>query len=333
MSPGAPHRPRRWASIVPALALLLAANVPSATAQAKKIPVVGILGVTTAAGYARQVAALRQGFRELGYVEGQNIVLEFRWADGRYDQLPVLAAELVRLQPDAIITSGPGTRVLKSATTTIPIVMAVSLDAAASGLIASLGHPGGNITGSTAFGPELSTKRLEILKLAVPKMARVGVLLNPTNTTSPGDYDAVRKTAAALQVELIDFPARSPNEFHDAFTQMARRRVDGVLIVNDSMFVANMRRLGELSLAHRLPGIGSEDYVDGGGLVAYGANFPDLWRRAPAFVDKILKGRKPGEIPVEQPTRFDLAINTRTARSLGIALPSSLRARASHVIE
>ena len=297
------------------------------------MPVVGILGVTTAAGYARQVAAMRQGFRELGYVEGQNLVLEFRWADGRYDQLPVLAAELIRLQPDAIITSGPGTRVLKSATTTIPIVMAVSLDAAASGLIASLGHPGGNITGSTSFGPELSAKRLEILKLAVPQLARVGVLVNPANATSPGDYEAVRKTAAALQVELVDFPVRSPNEFHETFAQMALRRVDGVLILNDSTFVANMRRLGELSLAHRLPGVGSEDYVDGGGLVAYGVSFPELWRRAPAFVDKILKGRKAGEIPVEQPTKFELVINLRAAKAIGLTIPPSLLQRADQIID
>jgi putative ABC transport system substrate-binding protein len=297
-----------------------------------KVPRVGVLGVTSAAGYARQVEAMRQGFRDLGYVEGQNIFIEYRWAEGRYDRLPALAAELIRLQPDVLVTSGPGTRVLKEATTTIPIVMAVGGDAVASGLVASLARPGGNITGSTFFGPELSAKRLEMLKSAVPRLARVAVLLNPDSNYGV-DFEMVKKTAVALNVELLEAPARSPHEFDDAFALMLRRRADGVVVLSDSMFVANMRRLAELSAAKHLPGAGSDEYAEGGGLLAYGVSFPALWRRAPYFVDKILKGGKPATIPIEQASRFEFIINLKTARALGLPIQQSLLFRADQVIQ
>jgi putative ABC transport system substrate-binding protein len=276
---------------------------------------------------------MRQGFRDLGYVEGQNIVFEFRWAEGRYDRLPALAAELIRLQPDVIVTSGPGTRVLKEATTTIPIVMAVSLDAVAMGLVASLARPGGNITGSTAFGSELSAKRLEMLKGAVPRLARVAVLLNPGNSNYGVDFEIVKKMATALNVELLEAPARSPLEFDDAFALMLRRRADGLVVLSDSMFVANMRRLGELSASNRLPGAGSDEYAEGGGLLAYGVNFPELWQRAPYFVDKILKGGKPATIPVEQASKFAFIFNLKTARALGLPIQQSLLLRADQLIQ
>jgi len=296
------------------------------------MPRVGVRGVTSPAGYARQVEAMRQGFRDLGYVEGQNIVIEYRWAEGRYDRLPALAAELIRLQPDVIVTSGAGTRALKEATTTIPIVMAVGGDAVASGLVASLARPGGNITGSTFFGPELSAKRLEMLKSAVPRLARVAVLLNPGSKYDV-DWETVKKTATALNVELFEAPARSPQEFDDAFALMLRRRADGLVILSDSMLVANMRRLAELSAAKRLPGAGSDEYAEGGGLLAYGVSFPALWRRAPYFVDKILKGGKPATIPVEQASRFEFIINLKTARALGLPIQQSLLFRADQVIQ
>jgi putative ABC transport system substrate-binding protein len=314
------------------LALVSAPLHAGAQSGAGKVPRVGLLGVTSAAGYARQVEALRQGLRDLGYVEGRNIVIEYRWADGRYDRLPALAAELIRLQPDVIVTSGPGTRVLKQATTTIPIVMAVGSDAVAEGLVASLARPGGNITGSTFFGPEVSAKRLEMLKGAVPRLARVAVLVNPAR-----DYgvaiENVKKMAVALNVELFEVPARSPQEFDDAFALMLRQRADGVLVLGDSMHVANMRRLGELSAAKRLPGAGSDEYAEGGGLLAYGVHFPDLWRRASYFVDKILKGGTPGTIPVEQASTFELIFNRKTARAMGLPVQQSLLLRANHVIE
>jgi putative ABC transport system substrate-binding protein len=275
---------------------------------------------------------MRQGFRDLGYVEGQNLVIDYRWAEGRYDRLPALAAELIRLQPDVLVTSGPGTRVLKETTTTIPIVMAVGGDAVADGLVASLAQPGGNITGSTFFGPELSAKRLEILKGAVPRLTRVAVLLNPDRNNGP-DFELLRKTASALNVELLEVPARSPREFDDALVLALRRRADGLIVLSDSMLVANMRRLGELSTAKRLPGAGSDEYAEGGGLLAYGVNFPELWRRAPYFVDKILKGARPASIPVEQASRFALIFNLKSATTLGLSIPQSLLLRADHVIQ
>jgi putative ABC transport system substrate-binding protein len=314
--------------------LLLSAPV-SAGAQsvAGKTPRVGVLGVTSASGYARQVEAMRQGFRDLGYVEGQNIVIEYRWAEGRYDRLPALAAELIRLRPDVIVTSGPGTRVVKEATTTIPIVMAVGGDAVANGLINNLARPGGNITGSTFFGPELSAKRLEMLKSAVPHLARVGVLLNPGYGNLGADFELVKKAAMTLTVELFEAPARSPDEFDDAFALMLRRRADGVVVLSDSMLVANMRRLGELSAAKRLPGAGSDEYAEGGGLLAYGVDFPELWRRAPYFVDKILKGGNPATIPVEQASKFALILNLKAARAMELPIQPSLLLRADQVIQ
>ncbi len=315
------------------LALLGAPLPAGAQSGSGKVPRVGLLGVTSAAGYARQVEAMRQGFRNLGYVEGQNILIEYRWADGRYDRLPTLAAELIRLQPDVLLTSGPGTRVLKEATTRIPIVMAAGGDAVADGLVASLARPGGNITGSTFFGPELSAKRLEILKDAVPGLASVAVLLNPGNKNYGRDLEMVKRTATALKVEIFEAPARLPTEFEAAFALILRRQADGLVLLTDSMLVANMRRLGELSATKRLPGAGSDEYAEGGGLLAYGVDFPALWRRAPYFVDKILKGGQPATIPVEQPTKFILTFNLKTARAMGLPVQQSVLLRADHVIE
>jgi putative tryptophan/tyrosine transport system substrate-binding protein len=299
-----------------------------AQSSARRLPRIGFLGVTSAAGYARQIAAMQQGFRDLGYIEGQTILFEYRWADGQYDRLPALAADLIRLQPDVLVTSGPGTRVLKDATSTIPIVMAVGADAMADGLVESLARPGGNITGSTFFGPELSAKRLELLKEAVPRLSNVAILLNPENRSYRVDLEALKKAAYGLNIELLETPARSPSEFDEAFAQMIRRGARGVVVQSDSMFVANMRRLGELSTANRLPGAGSDEFCEGGGLLAYGVSFPALWRRAPYFVDRILKGVRPGDIPIEQPTKFELIVSLTTARALGITLPPSVLARA-----
>jgi putative ABC transport system substrate-binding protein len=316
-----------------ALAAIGTAPLCSSLAQQPgKIPLVGVLGVTSAAAYARQVEALRQGFRDLGYVEGQNISIEYRWAEGRIDRLSGLAAELIRLQPDVLVTSGAGNRALKTATTTIPIVMAVSSDAVASGLIASLAQPGGNITGLTSFGPELTAKRLEMLKEIVPRLARIALLVNPQVIDNRAIVEAVNRTAAALKVELVAVPARSPAEFEDAFALIIRQRADGLVVLDDSMFVANMRRLGELSAAKRLPGAGSAEFAAGGGLLDYGVNFPELWRRAPYFVDRILKGAKPGTMPVERASKFALTINVKAAKALGLAIPQALLVRADEVI-
>jgi putative ABC transport system substrate-binding protein len=301
--------------------------------QTAKVFRIGLLGLASAASYSRQIDAMRQGFRDLGYVEGRNIVIEYRWADGRYDRLSSLAAELIRLEPDVIVTSGPGTLVLKEATTTIPIVMAVGGDAVADGLIASLARPGGNITGSTYFAPELTVKRLEMLKEAVPRLHRVAVLLNPDSRSNGVSLEKLKKAASVLNLELFEVPVRSPRDFDNAFSLILSRQTDGLVYLTDTMLVANMRRLGELSVVKRLPGAGSDEYADGGGLLVYGVNFPELWRRAPYFVDKILKGDKPATIPVEQALRFEMVVNMKTAKALGITIPQSLLVRADRVIE
>ncbi len=318
--------------ILVALLALGAAPLGADSQPLGKVRRVGVLGVPTAASYAPQIEALRKGFRDLGYIEGQNLLVDYRWADGRIDRLPALAAELIGLQPDLIVTSGAGTRALKDATTAIPIVMAAGGDAVAAGLVASLAQPGGNITGSTFFGPELSAKRVELLKEAVPHLAKVAVLINPRVRDSRVYADAMKKTSTALNVELLEVPVRSPKEFDDAFAQVLRQRAEGVVVTDDSMLVANMRRLGELSVANRLPAAGSAEFAEGGGLLVYGVNFSDLWGRAPLFVDKIFKGMKPAQLPVERAVKFTLALNLNTAKLLNIKLPQSVLMRADDVI-
>jgi putative ABC transport system substrate-binding protein len=316
------------------IALLLAGPLVVEAQPAGKVYRVGFLGTASAASYAPQVRALREGLRDLGYIEGKNIVLEYRWAEGRYDALPALAAELVRLQPDVLVTHGtPGTRALKEATTTVPIVMAVAGDAVGTGLITSITRPGGNVTGSSFFNPEIAAKRLELLKQAVPRLARVAVLLNPGNPISRIDLKAMEPTARLLNLELLEVAARVPEELEGALSVELGQRVNGLIVLEDGMLIGNVKRIVELAAARRLPGVGFKEYAEAGGLMAYGVNFPEIWRRAAVFVDKILKGAKPVDLPVEQPTKFEFVINLRTAKSLGVRIPPSLLLRADHIIE
>jgi putative ABC transport system substrate-binding protein len=273
--------------------------------------------------------------RDLGYVEGKNLVIEFRWADGRYDRLPDLAAELVRLKVDVIVTGGtPGTRAAKQATTTIPIVMAVSGDAVATGLIASLARPGGNITGTTYFDPELHAKRLELLKEAVPRATRVGVLINPDNPQTMGTtLQYIRVAAESLSLKLSIFEARSPNEFERIFSAMVESRVDAMAMADDGMFLANLRAIADIAANKRLPSTGAKELAEAGGLIGYGVDFVQTYYRAAYFVDRILKGTKPGDLPVEQPPRFELVINIKTATVLGLTIPKSLLQRADALVQ
>lgn len=324
------------AFVLLAFVLTFVATLSGARAEPKagRVARVGFLGATSASGYAHQLEAMRQGFRDLGYVEGQNLSIDYRWAEERYERLPALAGELVRLRPDVIVTHGvPATRALKRATTTIPIVMAVSGEALSTGLIASLARPGGNITGSTFFLPELSAKRLELLKALVPRLRRFAVLLNPDNPINHSVLESMRRTAAPLKVELLELPIRSPDRFEDVFALMASHRADGLIVQDDGMLLANIRRIADLSLARRLPGAGFAEYAEGGGLLAYGVNFSELWRRAPVFVDKILNGVPASMIPVEQATKFELIINRKTAGVLGLTNYDALLMRADRVIE
>jgi putative ABC transport system substrate-binding protein len=307
----------------------------SARAQtAGKVARIGFLGSATAVGSAASVEALRTGLRELGYVEGKNIIIEFQWAEGKYERLPALVAELVRRNVDILVVHGtPGTRVAKQATTTIPIVVAIVGDALASGIVTSLARPEANLTGSTYFLTELNAKRLELLKAAFPHVARVAALSNPDNPVSGSIIPAMTAAAAPLKIELEVAETQGPTEFDGAFAAMARGHVDAVVVTQDGEFAASFKTIAALAAGNKLPSIGSREYAEAGGLIGYGVNILGLYRRAAYFVDGILKGAKPADFPMEQPTRFELVINLKTARALGLDFPPTLLARADEVIE
>jgi putative ABC transport system substrate-binding protein len=276
----------------------------------------------------------RTGLRDLGYLEGTNIVIEYRWAEGRYDRLADLAAELVRLKVDVLVTHGtPGGLAAKRATTTIPIVTATSADAVTSGLVESLARPGGNVTGSSFFVPELNAKRMEFLKEAFPHTRRMAVLLNPDNPAMVPILHALELTAGPLKVALQQFAVRRPNEFDGAFSAMTKSQVDAVAIIEDSVFQANAGAIAGLAVEKRLPSTGFKEFAEAGGLMAYGPSISHLFRRAAVYVDKILKGVRPADLPVEQPTKFELVINLKTAKALGLTIPQSLLLRADEVIQ
>jgi len=280
--------------------------------------------------------AFRQGLRELGWVEGQNIAIEYRFAEGRFDRLPDLAAELVRLKVDIIVAQPtPAAVAAKNATKTIPIVMISVGDPVGLGLIASLARPGGNVTGSSySVGPEIAGKLLELLKETVPKVRRVAILWNPANPAQPLFIRELNVAAPSLGVQLQLLEARGPNEFEGAFAAMAKERAGALLVMADGMFLLHRTRLADLAARSRLPAAyGVRDHVDAGGLMSYGSSTRDLFRRSATFVDKILKGAKPADLPVEQPTKFELVINAKTAKALGLTIPPSLLQRADEVIQ
>lgn len=321
----APRRTTRRSLLLAATAFAFAPRFAFAQQQPAKVARIGFLGAESASGYASRVDALRTGLRDLGYVEGRNIIIEFRWAEGKNDRLPELAAELVRLKVDVLVTHATlGTRAAKQATTTIPIVTAVFADPVALGLVASLARPGGNITGSTFFYAELTAKRLELLKEAFPRTRHVAVLLNPLNLARGLSFEAMEITARSLKVGLQKFEVRGPNEFESAFSAMAKKRVDAVAVVEDPMFLANAKELADLAAKQRFSSIGFNEFAEAGGLIGYGANYLELWRRAAYFVDRILKGAKPSDLPVEQPTKFELVVNVKAAKALGIKIPQSI---------
>ena len=302
--------------------------------QPGKMARIGFLGSATAAGSAESVKALRAGLRDFGHVEGRNIVIEFRWAEGKYDRLSDLVAELIRLNVDLIVTHGtPGTRTAKQATTTIPIVMAISGDAIATGIVTSLAQPEANLTGSTFFLPELNAKRLELLKEACPQVARVAALSNPDNPVSKPIIPAMQAAATPLKLEIDAAKAQGPSEFDSAFAAMVKSRVDAVVVTEDGEFAASFGTIAALSAANKLASIGSPEYARAGGLIGYGVNLPGLYRRAAYFIDRILKGAKPADLPIEQPTKFELVVNFKTAKALGLDVPATVLARADEVIE
>ena len=281
--------------------------------------------------------AFQQGLREQGYMEGRNVAFEHRYARGKYERLPDLAAELVRLKVDVIVTPGnpPATLAAKQSTSTIPVVFMSAADPVASGFVASLARPGGNITGGTSLvGPGLVGKRLELLQEAVPKLSRVAVLSNPTTPDARVFIGEAEVAARSLKVQLHIMEARGPAEFGGAFAAMIKERASAILVQQDAIYLFNGRQLAELAAKNRLPAMyGLREHVEAGGLMAYAASLAELSRRASTYVGKILQGAKPGDLPVEQATKFDLVINLKTVKALGLRIPHSLLSRADQVIE
>ena len=301
--------------------------------QTKKIPRIGFLSLTPGPSPTSS-EAFQQGLHELGYVEGKNIAIEYRYAAGRIDRLPEMAAELVRLNVDVIVTAAtPPSQAAKDATKTIPIVMAAVGDPVATGLVASLAKPGGNITGQTIFSSELTGKRLDLLKEVVPRVTRIGVLAyGPTPFTA----HFLRETEAAAQalgLKLHPLEVLDPREFGNAFAAIIRERAGALLVQQNPLFLEHRQRIVELAAKSHLPAMYEiVDWVEAGGLVAYGVHLPDLYRRAAVYVDKILKGRNPADLPVEQPTKFELVMNLKAAKQIGLTIPPNVLARADKVI-
>ena len=302
--------------------------------QPTKISRIGVFLPANASSTAHLVDAFRHGLREHGYVEKQNVTLEARYAEGKAERLPGLAAELVRFKVDVMVVgSTPGVMAAKNATGTIPIIMVTTGDPVASGLVATLARPGGNITGVTALGQELAGKRLEVVKETVPKLSRVAVLSNPVNPDSGLSLKGMEVAAQALAVQLRVHEVSDPDEFEKAFEAITREGATALMVLPDPMFVSQRRAIVALSAKRRLPAMYAHtEFVDAGGLMFYGASLADMWRRAATYVDKILKGAKPADLPVEQPTKFELIINLKTAKQIGLAIPPNVLARADRVI-
>jgi len=325
---------RRRKSLFAMGAGALAVPLASLAQQQAKVWRIGFLGPSSAAGSEGRVEALRAGLREFGYLEGKNITIDFRWAEDRYERLPGFAGELARLKPDVIVTHGAaGVRAAKNATAAIPIVMAAVGDAVAVGLVASLARPGGNITGSTFFALELYGKRIELLKEIFPRAKRFAFLLNPDNPSSAPTYAATESTAKLLKVGLQQFATRDPGELDSAFSAMVKSRVDAVAVQEDPVFIRYFKAIAESAAKRRLPVASGPELAEAGGLLGYGPNLLEMFRRAAYFVDRMLKGAKPGDLPVERPTRFELVINAKAARQIGVTIGQSILIRADKVIE
>lgn len=315
-------------------ATALAARRASFAQQPVKVRRIGFLGVATAAGYASEVEAIRTRLRELGYAEGTDIAFEFRWAEGNAERLREMADDLAARKVDVIIThSHRGATAAARATKTIPIVLADTADPVAAGLVATYARPGGNITGSTSLPKEMYTKRFELLKEMAPHVRRVAVLFNAQGILNSIFFAEMEPVAARMQVELQQFTVRTVEAFPDAFAAMAGKRIEAVVIGDDPLFNANLGSVAVLAATHRLPAVGITTYPAAGGLLGYSANRLLVYARAGNFVDKILKGANPGDLPIERAAKFDLAVNLKTARALGIRVPPQLLQRAEQVIE
>jgi ABC-type uncharacterized transport system substrate-binding protein len=315
--------------------MLFAPCLPADARQSKKIPRIGFLVAASPSAFSARNEAFRQGLRELGYIEGKNIVIDWRYAEGRLDRLPDLAAELVGLNVDIIITAGPtDTKAAKKATKTIPIVMGFDTDPVGNGFVTSLARPGGNITGLSSLAPELSGKQLELLKEIVPKLSRLAVLGTSTN---PGNAQQLREmelAAKAFGVKFQYLDVLNPKDVETAFRAASKGRAEAVLVLGSPVLISHRTQVADLAVKSRLPAIYNvAEWVEAGGLMTYSTSFTDLYRRAATYVDKILKGAKPADLPVEQPTKFEFIINLKTAKQIGLTIPPNVLARADKVIK
>jgi putative ABC transport system substrate-binding protein len=317
-----------------ALVALGASPLASRAQAPGRIRRIGFLGAFSAQAFEPQIAELRKALRELGHVEGTNLVIQYRWAEGKYDLLPGLAGELLRMNSEVLVTHGtPGIRAAKQVTTTVPIVMATSGDAVATGLVQSLARPGGNVTGISFSAPDLASKRVELLKAAVPGLRSVALLTNPDNPRRDHVVQATANTAKSLNIKLQSFSVRTLEDLEGTFAAISKQRLGGIALTEDAVLIANAPRIAELAIRHRLPSIGFSNFAENGGLITYGVNILTMFRRSAYFVDRILKGARPEDLPVEQPERFELVINLKSAKAVGVAVPKSVLLRADKLME
>ena len=321
-----------------AVALLVAALLqvaPSLAQQSARVPRIGFVMPGSADASAGLINAFREGLQELGYVEGQNIQIDFRWQPAdRPDLLPAIVSELVRSNPDVLVgPTTPQALALKKATSTIPIVMVVPADPIGTGLVQTLARPGGNVTGLSLMSTDIMAKRLELLKETVPRISRVGDIWNPANPATQRDFKEIEIAARKLGLTIHSAEVRGPNDFNSAFSSLTRSRVDALILQTDQLTWIHRQQIANLTVQNRLPTIFfAREYVDGGGLMSYGASLADLYRRSASYVDKILRGASPAELPVEQPSKFELVVNLKTAKALGITIPEAILLRANEVL-
>jgi len=326
--------PRSVLTIVLALSVI-AAPLAAEAQQTGKVHRIGFLGNTTAALEANLVGPFREGLRELGYVEGRNVLIEYRWVEGRYERLPALIGELIAQKVDVIVTAGtPATLAVKKATTSVPLVMVAVGDPVGTGIVPSLSRPGGNITGLTSISPELDGKRLELLREVIPNVSHVAVLWN---AASPLQVVAEKQTQAAarvLRLKVLSLGVRTEDEIEHALAAIVKERPGALLVLADRLFLQHRARIMDFAAQHRLPGVHAyRELVEVGGLMSFGPSYAGMHRRAAYFVDRILKGAKPADLPVERPAKFELVINLKAAKALGLTIPPSVLVRADEVIQ
>jgi putative ABC transport system substrate-binding protein len=312
-----------------------AASLAAAAQEARKVPHIGFLGNSTATLEANLLAPFREALRDLGYVEGRNIVIEYRWAEGNYERFPSLITELIALKVDVIVTAGtPASLAVKKATNSIPLVMVAVGDPVGTGLVASLARPGGNTTGLTSVSPDLEGKRLELLREVIPGISHIAVLWNSVSPSQVIQEKEVQAAAQVLRMKVLSLGVRTPEEIENSFAVIIRERPGALLVLADRLFLHHRDRIMDFAAKHGLPGVHAyRELVESGGLMSYGPSYADMHRRAATYVDKILKGAKPADLPVEQPTKFELVINLKAAKQIGLTIPPSVLARADKVIK